>query len=88
MRRIASRSAAAFSTSPGSCRAPAGPVATWLIAVRDGDNAAEERTVLAALDVDDVARTFAFRDRGFVHPAEIGAGQVAVAELQLDAPVA
>ena len=89
MRRIASRSAAAFSTSAGSMPSTAcGAGRNRLIAVLDGGDASEERTVLAPLDVDDVAGTFAFRDRGLVHPAEVGAGQVAVAELQLDAEVA
>ncbi len=88
MRRIASRSAVAFSTSPGSMPSACGPGRNRLIAVLDGGDASDERTVLATLDVDDICRTFAFRDGGFVHPAEIGASQIAVTELQLDSPVA
>ena len=56
-----------------------------LVAVEHPDRRADQRPVLAALDQVELARPRALGDLVFVHPFEIGAVEVAVADLELQA---
>jgi hypothetical protein len=55
-----------------------------LLPLRQADRPPDERPVVPPLDVERVGRLRARLDIRFVHPAEVGAGQVTVAQLQLD----
>ena len=66
-----------------ACQTASAPGGDLAIAVQQAHGRADERPVLAALDVDGLAPARSAPRSSLVDPAEVGAEEVAVAELQL-----